>query len=87
MGSGAEILMDNMLQGRPLAIDATARSASPNEPSLHCLPGRCARLCMALPFLMTSLWMARSASSAGISAVLDLGGLSFHPLGEQQLGV
>ena len=86
MGSGAEILMDNMPQGRPLAIDDGGKCCA-ERTSLHRLPGRCARLCMALSFLMTSLWMARSASSAGIPAVLDLGGLSFRPLGEQRLGV
>src|ERR1700736_1999109 len=38
MGSRGEILMDNMPKGRPLAIDATARSASPTEPAFIARP-------------------------------------------------
>ena len=33
MGGRGETLMDNMPKGRPLAIDATARSDSPTEPA------------------------------------------------------
>jgi hypothetical protein len=33
MGSGGEAVMDDVPKGRPLAIDATARSASPTEPA------------------------------------------------------
>jgi hypothetical protein len=40
MGSGGEILTDKMPKGRPLAIDATARSASPTEPAFSARPER-----------------------------------------------
>jgi hypothetical protein len=33
MGSRGEALMNNLPKGRPLAIDATAQSASPTEPA------------------------------------------------------
>jgi hypothetical protein len=87
MGSGAEILMDNMPRDdRWLSTPRRGVFRRTNQAFIACPDG--ALVCAwPLSFLMTSPWMARSASSAGISAVLDLDGLSFHPLGEQQLGV
>jgi hypothetical protein len=38
MGGGGEALMNNLPKGRPLAIDATARSASPTEPAFIARP-------------------------------------------------
>jgi hypothetical protein len=38
MGSRGEALMNDLPKGRPLAIDATARSASPTEPAFIARP-------------------------------------------------
>ena len=38
MGGRGEALMNNLPKGRPLAIDATARSASPTEAAFLALP-------------------------------------------------
>jgi hypothetical protein len=38
MGGSGEILMDDVPKGRPLAIDATAQSASPTEPAFIARP-------------------------------------------------
>jgi hypothetical protein len=38
MGSRGEALMNNLPKGRPLPIDATARSASPTEPAFIARP-------------------------------------------------
>ena len=38
MGSGGETVMDDVPKGRPLAIDATAQSASPTEPAFVARP-------------------------------------------------
>jgi hypothetical protein len=38
MGDGGETVMDDVPKGRPLAIDATARSASPTEPAFIARP-------------------------------------------------
>jgi hypothetical protein len=38
MGRRGATLMDDMPKGRPLAIDATAKSASPAEPAFIALP-------------------------------------------------
>ncbi len=38
MGSGRETVIDDVPRGRPLAIDATAQSASPTEPAFIARP-------------------------------------------------
>jgi hypothetical protein len=58
--------MDDVPKGRPLAIDATAQSASPTEPAF--IAARRVHLSiMASSFLMTLPWMVSHLARSPIS--------------------